>query len=129
LLSLNSSGEKVRNTTQQRYSVLPNGIVVNNSNLDKHDIAAIMSESRSVPLSEMEKLFIEDMHTSIGNAVEILYDIMDISGKEIKNKNPELFNEISEYIDKTNSILMIDTESLGRGYVFELRTENEEKEA
>ena len=68
------------NTTPLSLKVLPNGFIVNNANLDNADVKAIMSSARSIPLSEEEKRYVDELYYAYDEAVELLGVALDTLG-------------------------------------------------
>ncbi len=103
---------------QPMIRMLPNGSFVNNTNLDYDDMQAILSESRGMPLSETEKIFIDEMHESLSYATDVLEKIIMISGKEIEDKDNDLYKYAVDAIEYANGIVCVSPDTVGRGFLF-----------
>jgi uncharacterized protein YutE (UPF0331/DUF86 family) len=103
--------------------MLPNGFVVNSANLDSADVKAIMASSRSIPLSEEEKHYLDELYYSYEYAISLIGVAVDKLGSKLKDADAELYNDMIDALDRANGILNISTEELGRGYMFEVKEE------
>ncbi len=115
----------MKNISRQPIQILPSGMIVNNRNLDYDDMQAILSESRGMPLSDMEKLYIDEMHAGLSMVADLLGKVMAIAGKEVVDKDKDLYKEVKTAIDMSKGLTDISSDLLGRGFTFTIKEGNE----
>lgn len=88
------------------------------SNLDGGDIDAILSTNGLVPLSKMEREFLDDLELSLKISTDKLVEIREILGSNdgITEKEAyRLMDELDEIIQDNNGILGLGVSNLGHG--------------
>ena len=117
----------MKSTTLKKnpIAVMPSGIVINRENMDSEDIQLILSETRAIPLSDMEKKYIDEMHYSLTLSLEYMKDILSIvdSGKDVKDY--EYIDDMRMLVKQADGIVNIEADALGRGFEFITKESNE----
>jgi hypothetical protein len=93
-----------------------NLFVINHNNLDNSDMRAILSDTRNIPLSEMEKKYIDELGTVFEESIDIMDSVLSLSGNNIKKKDSSLYHKMTDMVEKSSGILNINTDIIGRGY-------------
>jgi hypothetical protein len=99
-------------------------MMVNGKNLDFDDMQVILSSSRGMPLSEMEKAYIDEMHTTLEETTNILWKIIQAGRNEILSSDPGLYDSALDLISASRGITGINSDLIGRGYIFTVKEDD-----
>lgn len=94
--------------------------------MDKEDIQAVLSENRAIPLSEMEKKYIDEMHYSLTVSTGLLEDILLTIEEGEDMSRYEHIEDIKNIVEYSKGIINIESDVLGRGFELTTREENDE---
>jgi len=118
----------VKNTirkTKQKMAVLPNGFILNKENIDNDDMKAILSSTRDIPLSGMEKLYIDEMHNALEQSIGYIKLLVVMYENDLKEVSNDFLQELRSFVSDVNGIINVNSDMIGRGYRFEVKEINE----
>lgn len=104
------------NSSSCKIKQLPNGVLVNQDGMSREDYLAIAQDMRDLPLSEEEKLYVDNLHMCVVMITGLLEEIL-----ETEPISERIHNMIVSYIEQAELLVALDSDIIGRGLEFEIK--------
>ncbi len=114
--------EKKRNSSRPNLRKLPNGFVLHSTGMDSEDYFEINRHLRGFPLSEEEKIYVDEIYYGLMTSIDIFNAILDT-----QNISEDMRDEIMAYVKQAEMFSKLNSNVIGRGYSLKMKEVKNEK--